>query len=434
MSNRWKKNEGASSPKGRWEAARDNNKEKEDKAFDLYADMIIKKIETVKEDWKKPWFTEGQLGWPKSFYGKKYHGSNALMLALLCEMKGYKMPVFVTSKRLDDLNYSKDEKGLRHALQDDNGEKLPFVHILKGEKSFPVFLTKWNIVNKETRERIPLNDFIELPQEEKEKYDAYHYSKVYNVFNIDQSNLSEARPELYNKFLEENVPTEKEYDGEVFSFEPLDLLVENNLWLCPIHPLNQDKAYYSPGKDEIIIPTKRQFQRLGNTEAYYGTMLHEMTHSTGHENRLNRLSGGHGTDEYAKEELVAELGAAMCCHRYGMDKVIKNDSLPYLKNWLDQLHEKPEFIRNVLKDVKAATNVIFTHIEAVRENRLDKIAKLDGREEDAGLDMDEDGNVLSEGSDAILADKKQGEEEGRTKGEEDDNNQKPHILHSRYGF
>ena len=135
-----------------------------------------------------------------------------------------------------------------------------------------------------------------------------------------------------------------------------------------------------------------------------------------------------------KEELVAELGAAMCCHRYGMDKVIKQDSLPYLKSWLDQLHEKPEFIRNVLKDVKAATNVIFTHIEAVRENRLDKIAKLDGREEDAGLDMDEDGNELSEGSDAILADKKQGEEEGRTKGEEDDNKQKPHMLHSRYGF
>ena len=86
-------------------------KEREDKAFDLYAEMLIEKIEnTAKTEWKKPWFTEGALAWPKALYGKKYHGMNALMLTMHCEKEGYKIPVFATRDRIFSMNFQNDRR------------------------------------------------------------------------------------------------------------------------------------------------------------------------------------------------------------------------------------------------------------------------------------------------------------------------------------
>lgn len=68
----------------------------EDKALDLFAEMMIERIETISKDWTKPWITEGSLGWPKNLSGREYNGMNALMLLLHCENKGYKIPRFCT--------------------------------------------------------------------------------------------------------------------------------------------------------------------------------------------------------------------------------------------------------------------------------------------------------------------------------------------------
>lgn len=62
----------------------------EDKALDLFAEMMIERIETISKDWSKPWITEGSLGWPKNLSGREYNGMNALMLLLHCEKNGYK--------------------------------------------------------------------------------------------------------------------------------------------------------------------------------------------------------------------------------------------------------------------------------------------------------------------------------------------------------
>ena len=97
-----------------------------------------------------------------------------------------------------------------------------------------------------------------------------------------------------------------------------------------------------------------------------------MTHSTGAENQLNRLKpSSFGSKEYAREELVAEMSAALVSQRYGMSKVIKEDSLPYLKSWLDSLKEEPSFIKTVLQDVKKASGMINQHIDKV-QLELDK--------------------------------------------------------------
>ena len=93
-----------------------------------------------------------------------------------------------------------------------------------------------------------------------------------------------------------------------------------------------------------------------------------MTHSTGSENRLNRIKpSAFGSEEYAREELVAELGSALVSQRYGISKNVKEESAAYLKSWLDSLKESPDFIKTTLFDVKKASAMII--------ERLDNIAQ-----------------------------------------------------------
>lgn len=68
----------------------------EDRALERFADMVVEKIEAIKSDWKKPWFTENTLSWPKNLSGREYNGMNAFMLYLQCESMGYQIPVFMT--------------------------------------------------------------------------------------------------------------------------------------------------------------------------------------------------------------------------------------------------------------------------------------------------------------------------------------------------
>lgn len=78
----------------------------EDKALDLFAEMMIEKIESIRKDWRKPWFTEEALQWPCNLSGREYNGMNAIMLLIHCEKEGYKIPRFCTSALLSVYNGS----------------------------------------------------------------------------------------------------------------------------------------------------------------------------------------------------------------------------------------------------------------------------------------------------------------------------------------
>lgn len=331
-----------------------------------FTELMIKKISSIKGDWKKPWFTENFMAWPKNLSGREYNGMNALMLMLLCEENSYKLPVFCTFQRVSGLNYSTDRQGNHKPLTDANGERLPQVSVLKGEKSFPVFITTFTVVDKETKEKIKMEDYRKLSPEEQKKYSVYPKLNVHNVFNVAQTNLREARPELYEKLCERNnLKRPASLDDEKMAFAPLDEMIEKKLWVCPISLEHQDSAYYSIAKDAIVLPEKSQFI---NGESFYGTLLHEMTHSTGAEGRLDRIKpAAFGSKEYAREELVAELGSALVASQYGITKTIKEDSAQYLGSWLDVLKESPEFLKTTLFDVKKASSMIAQRIDAVAE-------------------------------------------------------------------
>jgi antirestriction protein ArdC len=157
----------------------------ESKALDKFADLMIKKIKDIQTDWEKPWFTEGSMRWPRNLNGREYNGSNALGLMLHCENNGYKLPIFCTFNRVIGLNYDKNNK----PLTDANGEKLPTVSVNKGEKAFPVFINTYTVVDKETKEKIPFEDYKQLPDEEKSKYIVYPKTQVFQVFNVDRASV-----------------------------------------------------------------------------------------------------------------------------------------------------------------------------------------------------------------------------------------------------
>jgi antirestriction protein ArdC len=109
-----------------------------------------------------------------------------------------------------------------------------------------------------------------------------------------------------------------------------------------------DRAYYSPVGDHTRMPPKEAFTDTKfstATEAYYGTLLHETIHWTGHETRCKRLSlTTFGTEAYAEEELVAEMGATILCHMFGVAESPRADHAQYIKSWLKRLKNDKRMI------------------------------------------------------------------------------------------
>ena len=136
------------------------------------------------------------------------------------------------------------------------------------------------------------------------------------------------------------------------------------------------KRYVRATRKELkdVLPMKAQFNIGDSPEEtyrggmeYYSTMLHEMTHSTMTPERLNREMGGRfGDPKYAKEELVAELTAAMISHSMGFDSRITDNSAAYLDSWIGVLKQEPKFIVSVMADVNKASDLILDHVDRQR--------------------------------------------------------------------
>lgn len=112
-----------------------------------------------------------------------------------------------------------------------------------------------------------------------------------------------------------------------------------------------DKAFFSPMRDEIHVPVKEHFERL---EDYYGTLMHELTHWTGHHSRLNRdLSGIFGSTSYAREELVAELSSVFLSQSANVPVNFEKNAA-YLQSWIKSMREDPKFLFSVVADAEKA--------------------------------------------------------------------------------
>ena len=337
----------------------------EDRALNVFADIMIDKIKNLQQDWKQPWISPGAAQLPRNLNGRNYNGMNSIILMFMQEKNNWQTSRYATFDRITDMNYAKDKDGKRqHLLTDKDGNKLPFVRINKGEKSTPVMITTFTCVHKQTNERIKYDDYKQLDAKERNEFSVFPKQHVYNVFNVDQTNLNEARPELYETYRKEAQGTLELSDKGMASLPEIDAMIAKDLYVCPIKPTAGNDAYYSVARDEIIIPEKAQFI---DGESFYSNLLHEMSHASGSPDRLNRIKPTQDRASYSREELVAELTAALVSSRYGMAKHVKSDSAAYLKSWLGSLNEDPEFIKTTLNDVKRSASFITQRMEAVGE-------------------------------------------------------------------
>lgn len=346
-----------------------------DRALERFTELMIEKIQSFQGDWKKPWFMPGATLPPQNLSGRHYNGGNSLMLMLQAEKMGYDIPVWGTFDRITNLNTVKDKHGNVFYERDENGFKKPQVTVNKGEKSFPVFLTTFTVVDPKTKEKIPYEDYRNLPKEDQAKYKVFPKLQVFNVFNVaGQTNIAETRPELYEK-LKSMATSQIEHQGDLKSDPAIDKMIDDNLFFCPIKQVKGDNAYYSPARDEIVVPTREQFV---DGEAFATNTLHECAHATGAKSRLDRIQPGQtfGSPEYAKEELTAELSAALIASQHGLTKHVKNDSAAYLKSWLGSLQQGPDFLKTVLSDVKHCTSMLSQRIDAI-QLEMDKGEKAD---------------------------------------------------------
>jgi antirestriction protein ArdC len=114
-----------------------------------------------------------------------------------------------------------------------------------------------------------------------------------------------------------------------------------------IHHDGKGRCFYRPSSDSVHMTPSSAFN---SAEGYYSTLLHELVHSTGHASRLNR-SGVNGTgpvkfgsEDYSREELVAELGAAFLCAETGISQPVIENQAAYIRGWLNALQDDPKAI------------------------------------------------------------------------------------------
>jgi antirestriction protein ArdC len=122
---------------------------------------------------------------------------------------------------------------------------------------------------------------------------------------------------------------------------------------------NELRAYYRRTTDKVNLPRREWFD---NEAKYYSTAFHELTHATGHETRLNRLSKNNedafGTGSYAKEELVAEMGASFLCGIAGIENQTINNSAAYIAAWLEHLRNDRKLVVQAASAANKAANYI----------------------------------------------------------------------------
>jgi antirestriction protein ArdC len=122
-----------------------------------------------------------------------------------------------------------------------------------------------------------------------------------------------------------------------------------------------DRAFYSPTSDSVTVPERKQYKEIAE---YYSTLFHETIHSTGHKSRLDRFKTGaaaaFGSNDYSREELVAEIGSAYLVNRSGIDcQKAFNNSVAYLQGWIRHLADKPrEFATAAAQAEKAAKYIL----------------------------------------------------------------------------
>lgn len=285
--------------------------EKQD-VYTRVTERIIADLEQGVRSWLKPWHAEhaaGKITRPLRHNGTPYNGINILLLWGEALAKGYAAPIWMTYKQAQELD----------------------ANVRKGEKgSLVVYAnritkTETNEAGEDTEREIP-------------------FMKGYTVFNVEQV---DGLPANYYAQPVNPLPLAER-------IEAADAFMTGT-GATIYHGGNQ--AFYAPSRDVVQLPS---FEAFKDKESYYSTALHELTHWTKAKGRLERdfSAKRFGDTGYAREELVAELGAAFLCADLGITPDIREDHAAYLGHWLSVLKEDKRAIFSAAAHAQRAADYL----------------------------------------------------------------------------
>lgn len=253
---------------------------------------IVAELEQGTRPWLKPWsatHADGRITLPLRSNGKAYRGVNVLLLWGEAIARGYSCPMWMTYKQAQELG----------------GQ------VRKGETGSLVVYAN-SVTKTETDDK----------GEEHER--SIPFMKGYTVFNVEQVDGLPAH--FYGK-PEHPLPEAQRIEAAERFAQHTGATIRHG----------GNRAFYAPSLDFVQLPP---FEAFKDPESYYGTQTHELVHWTGHKSRLDRnFENGHrfGSEGYAFEELVAELGAAFLCAELGITPEPREDHAAYLASWLKVL-------------------------------------------------------------------------------------------------
>jgi antirestriction protein ArdC len=272
--------------------------------YEIVTEKIIKQLESGVAPWRKPWTCQTPAN---LITQKEYRGLNVFTLA----SQGFPSRFWLTFNQATNL-----------------GGK-----IRKGEKSSPVIF--WNV--GEDRETI-------TPDGAKKTLRLF-LLRYYSVFNLVQTEGIDLPASVLQETRTNN------------SIETCEKIVAN----MPNPPAfeQSDKAWYSPNSDAVGMPARGLFH---SSEEYYSTLFHELAHSTGHAKRLHRDNFDNpvsfGSDSYSKEELIAEMTAAMLCGIAGIEQKTLENSAAYLKTWIARLKSDSRLLVSAASHAQKAADFV----------------------------------------------------------------------------
>ena len=282
------------------------------------AEQFLHILEEEKLDWRKEW-----SGIPERPYNPisktVYHGSNYFSLLLTSMVKGYQDPRWCTFAQIKEQGWT-----------------------LKAGKGQSAKIEFWYPYDREQKKSISWQEFREVGGQINDRYQLY--SRAYSVYNGDMII---------------GIPKLEVRQNEIQPVELVDTISRN--MGVPISYHQTARAFYRPIGDRIYLPYRQQF----NSEyAYASTALHELSHATGAEHRLNRKQGGEfGTEPYAYEELVAEISSCFLSSELPIGQTeehLKNHKA-YVQSWIQGIKEQPEALFRAVKDAEQAAAYLEYH-------------------------------------------------------------------------
>ncbi|MDZ4375680.1 MAG: zincin-like metallopeptidase domain-containing protein [Phenylobacterium sp.] len=282
---------------------------------DLYTrvtNAIVADLEAGVRPWTKPWSAEhlaGRISRPLRSTGEAYSGINVILLWAEAVARGYAAPIWITFRQALALG--------GHVRKGEHGSTVVYANTFSR--------TETGDDGQDVERQVP-------------------FLKAYTVFNVEQV---EGLPAHYHAVAEPKLgPVQRIAHAESF-FAGLGAEIRHG----------GDQAYYALHPDYVQMPP---FECFADPEAYYATLAHESTHWTRHPARLDRDFGRKrwGDEGYAREELVAELGAAFLCADLGIELTPRPDHASYIASWLAVLKDDRRFIFTAAAHAQRAVDLL----------------------------------------------------------------------------